>query len=273
MTRILFNEIHTVEDAVLFLSNFLADYNLILEDIPNFNFLNLENDSIYGCPGRSFDCDDTNLSRVIYYIVWHDLPEMELSEIGTGKKYRGDTLNTFNTVFSKDLSRAELLSDNNIQLLDEAESFRSKCYSLGNFSLLPNLSIDGIENKSTTINLYRGNWLVWKDFYDKFLFELKLCLSDSNNANAFLDELVKENSFYFNSIDTIEKFIDINFLDSYTDKNTSQIKELFDVNFYLWKKNPGEYIRFARNYINISCNIIDERGEKIYRKLKTFFEQ
>lgn len=100
-----------------------------------------------------------------------------------------------------------------------------------------------------------------------------MCLSDSNNANAFLDELVKENSFYFNSIDTIEKFIDINFLDSYTDKNTSQIKELFDVNFYLWKNNPGEYIRFARNYINISCNIIDERGEKIYRKLKTFFEQ
>lgn len=271
LQRINFNEIQTIQEAKLFLSNFLNDYNLTLEDLPTFDFLNLENDFVYGCPGRNFDCDDTNLARVIFYMVWNDLPEMDLIEIGTGKKYRGDTLNTFNTVFSKDLSRAELLSDNNIQFLNEAESFRSKCYSLGNFSVLPNKSIPFFNNKSTTINLYRGNWFGWKDFYDKFLYELNLCLCNSNDANAVLDELVNENSFYFNFYNTIEKFINVNFLNFYAEENTYQIKELFDVNFHLWKKNSDKYINFARNYMDISGTIIDERSIKIYKKLKELF--
>lgn len=269
MERIPFDSVNTKADACLYLLNFLSDYDLSLEDLPTFEFLDLEDDYVYGCPGRIFDCDDTNLARIIYYIVWNDLPEMQLSEIGTGKKYRGDTLNTFNTVFSKDLSRAELLSNNNKNLLHEAEEFKKRCYSLGNFSILPNLSIYETEKKLTTINLFRGNWFGWKDFYDRFLLELKLCLEDSNDANCVLDELVKENAFYFDSINSIEKFIDTNFLNSYVlDEKKYQVKELFDVNFYLWKQVPSEYIQFARKYMEISCMIIYERGIKIYEVLK-----
>lgn len=269
MERIPFDSVNTKADACLYLLNFLSDYDLSLADLPTFEFLDLENDYVYGCSGRSFDCDDTNLARIIYYIVWNALPEMRLSEIGTGKKYRGDTLNTFNTVFSKDLSRAELLSNNNQNLLHEAEEFKKRCYSLGNFSILPNLGIYETEKKLTTINLHRGNWTGWKDFYDRFLLELKLCLEDSNDADCVLCELVEENAFYFNSINTIEKFIDTNFLNSYDlEEKKYKIKELFDVNFYLWKQVPSEYIQFARRYMEISCMIIYERGIKIYEVLK-----
>lgn len=269
MDKIAFKEINNIKDACIFVTNFLEDYQLTLEDLPTFEFLDLEDDSLYGCPGRNFDCDDTNLARAIYYIVWNDLPEMKLSEIGTGKKYRGDTLNTFNTVFSMDLSRAELLSNNDQALLHDAEEFKKKCYSLGNFSVLPNIGIYNTNKKATTINLFRGNWFGWKDFYDRFLLELKLCLENSNNANCVLDELVKENAFYFNSINTIEKFIDINFLNFYDIcDHKHHITELFEVNFKLWKQNEIEYIKFAKNYINISTMIIGKRSEQIYKRLK-----
>lgn len=71
-----------------------------IQELINFDFSSLHGDSRYGCNGRSFDCDDTNLMRGISFLLWGEsFPDLTLYEIGPGKKYRGDTLNTFNRVF------------------------------------------------------------------------------------------------------------------------------------------------------------------------------
>ena len=272
MAKITFTSIKTINDAIKYVKQFLNDYSLDIDGLKAFPFKNLESDSEYGCPDRSFDYDDTNLARAIYFIIWNDLPEMDISEIGTGKKYRGDTLNTFNTMFSADLSRCDILSGGNKELCDKAEGFRDICYSLGNFSVLPNISIPLSKNKETTINLYRGNWNGWKDFYDTFLRELNLCLPESNNANEVLAELVKANSFYFLQIDSISKFKDINFLTSYfTESDT--VKELFKHDFYGWKLDSKAYIGFANFYIDKATEIIKYRADVIIQKLNEYFNK
>ena len=272
MAKITFTSIKTINDAIKYVKQFLNDYSLDIDGLKDFPFKNLESDSEYGCPDRSFDYDDTNLARAIYFIIWKDLPEMDISEIGTGKKYRGDTLNTFNTMFSADLSRCDILSGGNKELCDKAEVFRDICYSLGNFSVLPNISIPLSKNKETTINLYRGNWNGWKDFYDTFLRELNLCLPESNNANEVLAELVKANSFYFLQIDSISKFKDINFLSPYFTEGDT-IKELFKHDFYGWKLDSKAYIGFANFYIDKATEIIKYRADVIIQKLNEYFNK
>ncbi len=263
MVNMIFNSIKTINDAISYVKQFLNDYSLDLDGLKDFPFKRLESDSEYGCLGRSFDYDDTNLAKAIYFIIWNDLPEMDISEIGTGKKYRGDTLNTFNTMFSADLSRCDILSGGNKELCNKAEAFKDICYSLGNFSVLPNIC-----NQKTTINLYRGKWCVWKDFYDTFLRELNLCLPESINADEVLAGLVKANLFYFSQIDSISKFKDINFLTSYfTESDT--VKELFKHDFYGWKLDSKAYIRFANFYIDKATEIIKFRAEKMINSLRT----
>lgn len=262
-----FNSIKTINDAIKYVKQFLNDYSLDIDGLKDFSFKNLESDSEYGCPGRSFDYDDTNLARAIYFIIWNDLPEMDISEIGTGKKYRGDTLNTFNTMFSADLSRCDILSGGNKELCNKAEAFKDICYSLGNFSVLPNIC-----NQKTTINLYRGKWCVWKDFYDTFLRELNLCLPESINADEVLAGLVKANLFYFSQIDSISKFASTNFLTPYfTDSGTA--KELFKHDFYGWRADPKAYIDFSNFYIDKATEIINYRVDIMIKKLNEYFNK
>lgn len=37
--------------------------------IVGFDLSNLEGDKICGCPGRNFDCDDTNVARAVFSVV------------------------------------------------------------------------------------------------------------------------------------------------------------------------------------------------------------
>lgn len=69
-----------------------------LSELPHFNFAQLRGDRKYGARnGGSFDCDNTNLSKAIYLLVfegvWNNMTPKSLED-GT---YRGDTINTFNT--------------------------------------------------------------------------------------------------------------------------------------------------------------------------------
>ena len=71
-------------------------YSLVSYDIAQ-----LKGDRKYGeGKGRYFDCDDTNLSRAIFTVVfdgvWKDLNSRTLEQ----GKYRGDTINSFNTLVS-----------------------------------------------------------------------------------------------------------------------------------------------------------------------------
>ena len=69
--------------------------------LATFPLGNLRNDKVYGCPGRNFDSDDTELMRAIYCLVFGEVwVNLSMDNLGDGK-LRGDTLNTYNTLFSQ----------------------------------------------------------------------------------------------------------------------------------------------------------------------------
>lgn len=241
-----------------------------IENIKEYNLLLIVNDIKYGDLKHigdldKYDPDDSEIAKAIYYLVWNDkIPELEIKQIGSGLKYRGDTLNTFNTLFGVNASRARELVSSNMDFINTVNEFKGVCFSIGNFSLLPNISI--IPNgwsRITTINMYRGNFYKWKDYYDKFLLELEYCYENSRSSDKILADLVKANHFYFDEISDIRNYIDINFLDNYYDvagKNT----ELFKNGLRNWKVQESEqYINFSYKYIKESTKIIKDRANKM----------
>lgn len=248
--------------------DFINDHlNGDVEKICLFSFAQLKNCKKYGSSGQGFDSDDTNLANAIYFLIWEDkLPELEFDQIGTGKKYRGDTLNTFNTLLNgidKYYPDKELLS-----LVNE---FKGKYVSLGNFMLMPNVSIQ-TGNATRTINTYRGT-NSWRDYFDRFLKELSAFFTDEEKCDESLGRLIKCNDFYFNTIDTIEKFRSVNYLDSYFDSD-GEIKIDFDPYLYHWKfktitsATKETYVHFSKNYIKEASTIIDDRATLMVDRLK-----
>lgn len=81
--------------AAEFLSSFVkekldGDISLLAK----FPLGNLRNDKVYGCPGRNFDSDDTELMRAIYCVVFGETwKNLSIENAGCGKLW-GDTLNT-----------------------------------------------------------------------------------------------------------------------------------------------------------------------------------
>lgn len=246
-----------------------------IENLKTFNFENLKNknDTKFGKMTKEgeFDADDTAIVRAICFIVWKDdLPDLKnFEDIGTGKKYRGDTLNTYNTLFGKENAGIKkYFSDKNQmeELLEKAKKFRADFQTIGNFMLMPNKSVS-----SKTINTYRG-FCSWHDYFDRFLSELDNCLTNSVENDEVLTKLIEENDFYFSNIKDIREFSEKNFLELYLDSNG--VQSFFDPCKYHWQiKKPTkiqkeEYIEFAKNYISKSTEIIEYRAEKIVEKLK-----
>ena len=78
--------------------------------LATFPLGNLRNDKVYGCPGRNFDSDDTELMRAIYCLVFGEVWEgLSMDNLGDGK-LRGDTLNTYNTLIPQHYYKYNFLS-------------------------------------------------------------------------------------------------------------------------------------------------------------------
>lgn len=238
-----------------------------IEKLHHFNFTQLINCKKYGASKHGFDSDNAKLANTIYYLIWEKkLPELELKEIGTGKKYRGDTLNTFNTLF-KGIDK--FCPDK--EFLSNVKEFKSKYVSIGNFMLMPNVSI--LAGKATrTINTYRGT-NSWRDYFDRFLWELNVFYSTNGECDKSLSDLIESNRFYFNEINTIERFINVNCLGSYLD-TSGKIKVFFDPYLYHWKykKITDEvkdfYFQFSKKYMKEASKIIDNRSTIMVSHLK-----
>ena len=71
-----------------------------IDSIIDYDLGLLRSDKQYGCLGRQFDPDDTNLMRAIYCIVFGDVwTNLTWDNSGEGK-LRGDTINSSATLFS-----------------------------------------------------------------------------------------------------------------------------------------------------------------------------
>lgn len=262
-----------------------------IEKIKDFNFNELKEDKKYGCPdhNKEFDADDTILARAIYCVVWSDdLPDINFNNIGSGKDYRGDIINSFNTLFSSSLNEKlsnirgnnykELKIGNKGFLVEDKKLIQSiiefhKLYrTIGNMAVLPNIS-----HNSNNINQYRG--MKWKDYYDKFLLELRLSFLSDYSSNDGFKELLKANSFYFDRFEKSERgfkeFCRLNFIDYYIDNEISfgvsndngVVYPSWQMSRF-WRENQNYYNKFAEKYIEKSSEVIRYRGNIILEQLR-----
>lgn len=213
-----------------------------------------------------FDPDCSKISHAIYFLLWKDfLPEFSYDSIGIN--YRGDTLNTFNTLFGKNYHKAKSIIKNDDLFYKKVESFNDFYLSIGNFSLLPNEVPPGY-TKRDSINCYRGK--KWNDYYDRFLVELDKCLSSQNEADSYLCQLKKANAFYFSKFDTLSKYVQVNYLEPYLDSNGSiQKNRILEFNS-CDLTSPNDYKYISIKYIDESVSIIESRADRIISKLKNY---
>lgn len=242
--------------------------------LPAFDFKKLKDCPRFGSPGRYFDCDDTNIMRAIYVVLWQDIfPDLTLENLGSSRPYRGDTLNTFHTMFGREIPEKpglyaglEKYSPND-DLRNAVQDFQQNiCSTLGNFAVLPNCY-----GADTTLNLYRGT-NHWRDFFDRFLIELGRHLTGDSAHDTVLMQLLQANARAFQSYRTPEGFK--NFLrglllEDYCTVLNMQPRTIFIMNYHWMNPDDREsYLKAAEHYLETAAAVIRNRSERMTNLLK-----
>lgn len=263
-------------DSIKLINDFIND---ILESdidrLKTFCFRDLEDK--YSWPkvknlklqGWKFDCDDTALARAIYCVIWGYIFNIKDDEIGPHTKapYRGDTMNSFNTLFGKEENnefspRAKSKGlDEDIESWNNIENFYDKYHTIGNFILIPNKG---------DINGGRGNFRAFGDYFDLFLLEIQYLIEKENSKGKewFRDRLQK-NPFY--SQYSMNEIKNIFFLDDYISEE-GKVKKFIETSrenrLKIANKSKAEYKKLVDDYISKSEEVIANRADKIIEVLK-----
>lgn len=243
-----------------------------LENLREFDFRTLKDSEKFGCPGRNFDCDDTEIMRAIFVLLWGEtLPGLRMNNFGYRKQYRGDTVNTFHTMFGRELpARPGFFAGlekyhPSEELREKVRRFHKLCSNVGNYVVLPNYFAE-----QTSLNCYRGT-NDWHDFFDLFLIELHKVLTESGVADKTLKELVKTNDFCFSHFqgDTgWRRLTEALFLTDYCAPGGAP-RKLFLLNcHWLNEKAPNAHFQSAALYLEKTEQIIRARAEKIITALR-----
>lgn len=268
-----------MQSAKQIIKDFSSDYlNGDLSRLANFDFARLKTDKKYGCPGRNFDCDDTNLIRAIFFILYNDIyPELSFIDIGTGRKYRGDTINTFNSIFGtydeySKTTAGLVFSRANESLVSKAMKFHSTYHTLGNFILLPNQPEFPIK-RSYTLNTFRGT--AWKDFFDIFLLHIKQYIEENNKPIPHFTNIMRSNEFFFGWIKKeggIPYLKKICYLEDYfSDDNPCSLYSPYITakrSKSSWNDDFCKtYLAFSDSYIEKATFLIENRAKIVLKKL------
>lgn len=274
-------------------------HNFCFDDLYNYEsinklFLNVEDkkryiELSYGSNSKdALDCDDTHLARIVYFLIHRDeenneyaLPNLiNFSDIGSGYKYkyRGDTINTYSTLFgSKNQGYEIFFKLCNVE--DErVANFRNKYVTMGNFILLPatTVQLNPDTRKWHSMNSYRGTNERYRDYFD--LFISRLMNNDCIDFKLWKEQ--EELKDYFNFMNDKCKFIKANILENYFNMETHQvISNLFkhkdkEAPYYWYMGNKIDdiqYRQFALYYIDKATEIIRNRACKISNILKSLY--
>lgn len=230
------------------------------------------------------DCDNMNLARAIYYLLYYDkLNDFQYDSIKWIKysrefvdiKYRGETINTFNTLINDHMTNDgyffyEKFFDFDNALIEEITQFRFKVFSIGNFMLLPNNSV-GLK----TLNTYKG--LCLGDYSYRFFNHIL------NKDNEYINKLLTKNEFWYSSFKNdsdIEKFIKDNYLQDYFDGNKLNNDFNFAPYYAHWFFDKTQdieekeiYADYIRNYIKVVTEKIDNRADRMIKALKENYSE
>lgn len=236
--------------------------------LAKFPLGNLRNDDMFGCPNRNFDSDDTELMRAIYCLVFGEVWEnISMDNLGDGK-LRGDTLNTYNTLFSQPWNeKFTAIWHPDEELLTKMKEFQTTCYTIGNMAVLPDRRIG-----EWSINKHRGCHSEWHDYEDHFLDALYKVLTNAPDRDPDLEELVELNKEDFKTFygkDGWVKFIEGNLLTNYVDNNYVPI--IRSKGYTFWRggyTNRERFLTECHRYIDESTIIISNRASAMIDRIK-----
>lgn len=258
--------------AAALIQNFISD--TLAGDINNFrtfDFKSLKNSAKYGAADENFDCDDTLLMRAIYTVLWgSEFPGLSMEQPAAGRRYRGDTMNSFHTMFGREIAGKPGFFAG-VEKYAPSEEFRERvrrfgklCSNLGNYILLPHWYACG-----TTLNFYRGT-NEWHDFFDRFLIELCKVLCNAKEQDETLIRLVEVNGFYFDQRkgeENFRKMVKTLFLEDYCGSD-GMPRKLFPCNFHWRDTNDREqYFHDANIYLDKTQSLILSRCSKMISAL------
>ncbi len=239
----------------------------------DFDLATLEGHPLYGAPGRTFDTDDCNLVRALFDVLYSDaLPGLALPALGTGRAYRGDTLNTFHTLFGRPIpdqpGRFAGLERHHPSdaLRARAAAFHHTYHTLGNLAPLPNRSLG-----RNTFNTYRGTHPAWRDAFPAFLENLRLALLADPGADPTLCQLVELNAEAFREFrapDGLARFAQRLDLDDYVDPVTGLPIPHYAPNAHFLPQSDEAYLASADRYLAIASLLIQRRAARMIVRLR-----
>jgi hypothetical protein len=244
-----------------------------LSKLACFDFAQLRGDRKYGsCSGNLFDCDNTNIANAIYLLVfdgvWIDISQ-ETLENGL---YRGDTINTFNTIFGKPIAVGGFAGLSRFEPSEELQQrvwkFHSQYHTIGNCMVLPNARVG-----KYSLNTFRGTYPHWRDYIDKFVEALHQQLTESQNCdNETFCQLMAANAKDFEPYRSqagFELLMGKLLLDDCINNN-GKPKQLFD-SVYHWDKSLARdiYLKHIDQYLDFSESFIEKRGARVVEILAT----
>lgn len=266
-------------DALQLVKQFVAeelhgDLNALL----TYDLAILESHPAYGAPDRTFDTDDCNLVRAIFALLYTDaLPGLTYATVGTGRPFRGDTLNSFNSLFGKPLpenpDRFAGLERRHPSdaLRARAAAFHHTYHTLGNFAPLPNRSLN-----RKTFNTYRGTRAGWYDAFPIFLQNLHLALLDDPSADEMLAQLVENNADAFapfRTPDGLLRFAGALDLNDYIDSGTALPIPHYAPHAHYASTDPAAYLASVDHYLTIVPVLIQRRTTRMIARLREILAQ
>ena len=244
-----------------------------LAALADYDLATLAGHPLYGAPDRTFDTDDGNLVRALFDVLYADaLPGLALPTLGTGRAYRGDTLNTFHTLFGRPIpdrpGRFAGLERHQPSdaLRARAAAFHRTYHTLGNLAPLPNRSLERL-----TFNTYRGTHPEWRDAFPAFLQNLRLALLADPAADPTLRQLVELNAEAFREFrtpDGLARFAHRLDLDDYIDPATGLPSLHYAPNAHFLQQSDDAYFAAADRYLAIVPDLIQRRAARMIARLR-----
>lgn len=272
------------DDAAKIVRDFVAErLDGELDALQDFDISTLADDAKYGRQGQNdFDADDCLLTRAVCVLAWSDVfPGLDMLSIGSKRAYRGDTMNTFHTMFGRDMEEwpghyrgiEKFHPDDEMRNL--AGSFLHVVTTIGNYVVLPNRP----NRNRETLNTYRGCHPEWHDYFDEFMAALEKVLADAPGQDGVLRDLVRERNgdafgAYFGAAG-FRKLAERLFLGDYLGEDGHALilysRETGKVMHHWMEPRPPdeEYMRGARWYVRNAVRIIRSRAERIVNALRS----
>lgn len=269
------------EQAKEIIRRFTIEYlNNDINNLKDFSFWHIAGNPSFDktCSPNSikdFDGDHTRLAYAIDKLLYGDL---KIPNFILGQTYRGDTINTFRTLFGNRFfykENGETQVEIDFKFTETQKKIRNaffyKYQTIGNFLVLPyGTALYGL--KSQSINTFRGSVSNWKDYFDVFIGKLEKCLQSREEFQdeLFLRKLLQteiNKEFFFDYCEgNIEKFYKVFILEGYSSNIFKHGQNYYG--HFKYKGDIDSYKEFAFDYIDKATVLIDRRSEQIIKILE-----